>query len=355
MSQRGLSMALMLAACALSARTAFIGGRAAAPSPASRHLTEAIQQPRLGASSQAATSTDMAAALVGGCVALVLGAASRSQAQRLSASKTRAVRVVRRAEGESLLDSFRNEDDEVAKEEEAAIEAENRQMEELKLELSGDSITGGSADEEQEGDLKGARQISYDLFPSRQYVLYIAKQNAVRNWTKDGPDGKNIGCIEVQIAVFTERIRSMVLHCREYTHDYKCRMKLVSLVSRRRRLLDKLAVRDLEGYLKVREQLKIRHVYRMEALIGRLPAYRYTIRDRKQAPGRKVAMQLKKTKKLLNRRLANQLRQGKSPQVLHQTRKMITSRKWISREYDDVAAYVNNKEPSEYIDPLNMP
>ena len=31
------------------------------------------------------------------------------------------------------------EDDEVAKEEEAAIEAENKQMEELKLELSGDS------------------------------------------------------------------------------------------------------------------------------------------------------------------------------------------------------------------------
>lgn len=354
MSQRGLSLALMFAACALSARTAFISGRAAAPSPASRQITDVIQQPRLGASSQAASSTELAAALAGGCVALVLGAASRSQAQRLSASKTRAVRVVRRAEDGSLLDSFREQDDEMDKEA-AAIEEENRAAEaELKLELSGDSISGGVAEDEDE-TLKGARQITYDLYPSRQYVLYIAKQNAVRNWTKDGPDGKNIGCIEVQIAVFTERIRSMVLHCREYTHDYKCRMKLVSLVSRRRRLLDKLAVKDLESYLKVREELKIRHVYRMEALIGRLPAYRYTIRDRKQAPGRRVAMRLKKTKKLLNRRLANQLRQGKDDMVLHKTRKQITSRKWISRAYDDVASLVNGKEPTEYIDPLNMP
>jgi len=249
------------------------------------------------------------------------------------------------------------EEDKEKAEEEAAIEAENRQIEEeMKLELTGDSLDAPVAvDDGEENTRKGARQISYDLYPSRQYVLYIAKKNAQRNWTKDGPDGKNIGCIEVQIAIATVRIRNMVLHCREFTHDYKCRLKLVSLVSRRRRLLDKLAVKDLESYLKVREELKIRHVYRMEALIGRLPAYRYTIRDRKQAPGRKVAMRLKKTKKLLNRRLANQLRQGADKKVLHKTRKQITSRKWIARAYDDVDAMLAGKEPTEYVDPLNMP
>lgn len=354
MTQRALGLAVMLAVCAFSARTAFVGGRAAAPSPTSRSLSDAaIQQPRLGASAKA-SSSELAAAMFGGCIALALGAAQRFQAQR---SSVRVVRVARKAEGSSLLGMF-EEEDKKASEEAAAIEEQNRQLEEeMNLELSGDSLDSSAMEEEEEDDKarRGRSQISYNLYPSRQYVLYIAKMNAQRNWTKDGPDGKNIGCIEVQIAIFTERIRSMVLHCREFNHDFKCRLKLVSLVSRRRRLLDKLAVKDLESYLKVREELKIRHVYRMEALIGRLPAYRYNIRDRMQAPGRKVAMRLKKSKKLLNRRLANQLRQGAPKMVLHKTRKQITSRKWLSRAYDDVDAMLVGKEPTEYVDPLNMP
>jgi len=208
---------------------------------------------------------------------------------------------------------------------------------------------------EEELARRGERQIVYNLYPSKQYVLYIAKKNAERKWTKDGPDGRNKGCLEVQIGILTERIRNSVLHVREFIHDYRCRVRLVSLVARRRRLMDKLALKDLDSYLKIREELKIRHVYKLEALIGRLPAYRFATRDRKQAPGRKVSMRLKKTKRLLNNRLASQLRQGKSRIVLHKTRKQITSRKWLTRAYDDVSSLVAGREPAQFIDPLKLP
>lgn len=238
-------------------------------------------------------------------------------------------------------------------------EAQNTEEEMVApLDLNEDTLDGSTTMEEeteQEASRRGARQIVYNLSPSRQYVLYIAKHNAVRTWTKDGPGGRNKGCIEVQIAVLTERIRSMVLHIREFRHDFKCRVKLVTFVSARRRLLDKLSWKDLESYLRVREELKIRHVYRMEALIGRLPAYKYATRDRKRAPGRRVTMRLKKTKKLLSGRLAAQLRQGKNRKEVHKTQKAIASRKWFARSYDDVENLVAGQSTTEYVDPLSMP
>eukprot|EP00929_Paragymnodinium_shiwhaense_P100581 TRINITY_DN629_c0_g1_i2.p1 TRINITY_DN629_c0_g1~~TRINITY_DN629_c0_g1_i2.p1 ORF type:complete len:412 (-),score=123.20 TRINITY_DN629_c0_g1_i2:77-1312(-) len=208
---------------------------------------------------------------------------------------------------------------------------------------------------EQELARRGERQISYTLTPSRQYIRYIATKNAEYTWSKD--DGRNKGCLEVQIAIMTERIRNMVMHMRENRHDFKCRLKLVSLVSRRRRSLDKLAWKDLNAYLKVRKALQIRHVYRMEALIGRVPRHKYGIRDRKRAPGRKTAMRLKKRDRLLNRRLASQKKQGKPMKILRRTEMKIKSRRWISRPYDDVSAYIKGKDEGAppKVDPLNIP
>ena len=133
--------------------------------------------------------------------------------------------------------------------------------------------------QEEVADTK-ARQIRYELYPSKQYVLYLAKKNAIKTWTSDGPDGKNRGCLEVQIAIATEKIRNMILHMREFRKDYRCRLKLTSLVCARRRMLDKLASKNLDSYMKIREELKIRHVYRIEALKNRLGAYMYPIKDR---------------------------------------------------------------------------
>ena len=108
----------------------------------------------------------------------------------------------------------------------------------------------------EEAENTSARQIRYELYPSKQYVLYLAKKNAIKTWTSDGPDGKNRGCLEVQIAIATEKIRNMILHMREFRKDYRCRSKLTSLVCARRRMLDKLASRNLDSYMKIREEFE---------------------------------------------------------------------------------------------------
>jgi len=199
------------------------------------------------------------------------------------------------------------------------------------------------------------RLIRYDLYPSKQYILYLAKMNARKTWTRDGPDGKNIGCLEVQIAILTERIRNIVLHAREFKPDFACRVKLVSLVARRRKYLDKLARKNLDSYMKIREQLKIRHVYRLDALIGRLGDYVYPLRDRPRAPGRKTLNRLKKSKRLMSNRLANYLRQGKEHKIIHRAQKKLNARRWLARAYDEAALMVADRPITTTVDPLNLP
>lgn len=208
--------------------------------------------------------------------------------------------------------------------------------------------------QEEAADTK-ARQIRYELYPSKQYVLYLAKKNAIKTWTSDGPDGKNRGCLEVQIAIATEKIRNMILHMREFRKDYRCRLKLTSLVCARRRMLDKLASKNLDSYMKIREELKIRHVYRIEALKNRLGAYMYPIKDRPGRPGRKTLNRLKKAKQLMTRRLANQLRQGREHKIIHRTQKKLNFRRWLVRDYDEVKGFEKKKELGKYVDPLNLP
>mmetsp|Transcript_28576 Transcript_28576/g.62346 ORF Transcript_28576/g.62346 Transcript_28576/m.62346 type:complete len:380 (+) Transcript_28576:65-1204(+) len=249
--------------------------------------------------------------------------------------------------GGSILQNMKaDEEQEEAEELEAALDNENWMDDEAVV----DEVS------EEELARRGERQVIYTLKPSWKYILYVAKKNAIRQWTKDGPGGRNSGCLEVQIAVATEKIRIMVLHLRENQKDFKCRLKLIQLVAMRRRMLDKLSWKDLDSYLKLREALKIRHVYRMEALIGRLPAYKFAIRDRKAAPGRKTLMRLKKTKRLLERRLATQTRQGRPTMTLNRTMSKIRGRRWSSSAYDDVSFMQAGKGLApETLDPLNMP
>ncbi|CAE8587682.1 unnamed protein product [Polarella glacialis] len=304
--------------------------------------------------------------------AVVMACGMSAAVKRRDLRRQRAL-VQRFAEGEDqsimgTLGSVQREDDEAAKMMEQGMKrAEKKsggkddvnwfdQLSEQDLARylkDGGRIT--AQDSEEALARKGARQQVFNLAPSKQYVLYIAKKAAQKTWTKDGPDGRNIGCLEVQVAVLTERIRSMVLHVREFKQDYKCRLKLISMVGRRQRYLDKLAWKDLDSYLKIRSELKIRHVYRMEALIGRLPGYKYAMENRKQAPGRRVIMRLKKTKKLLTNRLASQLKQGKSSDITHRTKKKLLGRRWMTSANDEMKAIVSGKAHTEYLDPLNLP
>lgn len=66
------------------------------------------------------------------------------------------------------------------------------------------------------------------------------------------------GSSEVQIALLTGRINSLTEHMQTHKKDYASRRGLLSLVSRRRRLLDYLKKVAPQRYLDIIQRLEIR-------------------------------------------------------------------------------------------------
>ncbi len=67
------------------------------------------------------------------------------------------------------------------------------------------------------------------------------------------------GSTRVQIALLTERIGSLTEHFRRHDKDHHSRRGLLTMVSKRRRLLDYLKRTDVEDYRKLIAQLGLRH------------------------------------------------------------------------------------------------
>jgi small subunit ribosomal protein S15 len=66
------------------------------------------------------------------------------------------------------------------------------------------------------------------------------------------------GSPEVQVAIFTERIRELTEHLKTHKKDHHSRRGLLLLVGKRRRLLDYLARNDIERYRSLISKLGIR-------------------------------------------------------------------------------------------------
>jgi small subunit ribosomal protein S15 len=73
-----------------------------------------------------------------------------------------------------------------------------------------------------------------------------------------GKDGADTGATEVQVALLTQRINHLTEHLREHQHDHHSRRGLLMLVGRRRRFLDYLQKKDLEGYRALIRELGLR-------------------------------------------------------------------------------------------------
>ena len=69
---------------------------------------------------------------------------------------------------------------------------------------------------------------------------------------------KDTGSPEVQIALLTQRINDLTAHLREHGHDHHSRRGLLMLVGRRRRFLNYLHKKDLEGYRALIRELGLR-------------------------------------------------------------------------------------------------
>ncbi len=70
---------------------------------------------------------------------------------------------------------------------------------------------------------------------------------------------KDTGSPEVQVALLTERIRSLTGHFKTHAKDHHSRRGLLKMVSQRRRLLNYLSRVDVERYKQLIEKLELRH------------------------------------------------------------------------------------------------
>ncbi len=59
---------------------------------------------------------------------------------------------------------------------------------------------------------------------------------------------KDSGSPQVQVAVLTEKVRSLTEHLKVHKHDYSSRRGLLVMVSKRNRLLQYLARKDRSAY-----------------------------------------------------------------------------------------------------------
>lgn len=75
---------------------------------------------------------------------------------------------------------------------------------------------------------------------------------------KFGSSEKDTGSTYGQIALFTERINDLTKHLKENQKDFTTEKALVTLVGKRRKLLDYLKHKDIEKYRELIKELKIR-------------------------------------------------------------------------------------------------
>ena len=73
-----------------------------------------------------------------------------------------------------------------------------------------------------------------------------------------GHHGTDTGSTEVQVAIFTERIRQLTEHLRTHKKDHHSRRGLLLLVGKRRRLLNYLNRSDAQRYRALISSLGLR-------------------------------------------------------------------------------------------------
>ena len=87
-------------------------------------------------------------------------------------------------------------------------------------------------------------------------TLTTEKKQAI--FEKFGTGKADTGSTEGQIALFTERINHLTSHLKSNQKDFNTEKALVTLVGKRRRLLDYLKNKDILKYRELIKQLNIR-------------------------------------------------------------------------------------------------
>ena len=81
------------------------------------------------------------------------------------------------------------------------------------------------------------------------------KQEQIKNF---GSNEKDSGKAEVQIAILTKRINELTEHFNVHKKDHHSRRGLMTMVGKRRRLLNYLMKKDISRYRTIIKELNIR-------------------------------------------------------------------------------------------------
>jgi small subunit ribosomal protein S15 len=89
-------------------------------------------------------------------------------------------------------------------------------------------------------------------------ATYLTKESIGDIFKEHGGNDANTGSIEGQIALFTFRITHLSQHLQSNKKDHSSRRALLTLVGKRKKLLNYLSRKDINRYRAIIEKLNIR-------------------------------------------------------------------------------------------------
>lgn len=87
---------------------------------------------------------------------------------------------------------------------------------------------------------------------------YMSQEKMDEIFAEYGGSAKNTGSTEGQAALFTFRIKELSAHLQKNHKDHSSRRALLTLVGKRKRMLDYLAKKDIQKYRDLIVKLGIR-------------------------------------------------------------------------------------------------
>lgn len=88
--------------------------------------------------------------------------------------------------------------------------------------------------------------------------MYLSPEKKREIFKEHGKSQDDTGSAEGQIAMFTHRIAYLTEHLKLNRKDYNTQRALISLVGKRRKLLDYLINKDIERYRAIVKKLGLR-------------------------------------------------------------------------------------------------
>lgn len=88
--------------------------------------------------------------------------------------------------------------------------------------------------------------------------MALSKEESASIVTKFGANTSDTGNTKVQIALLTERIKQLTVHCSEFPKDTGASRGLLKIIGQRKKMLKYLQNKDLETYRSLIKELGIR-------------------------------------------------------------------------------------------------